>query len=180
MWDVLLGLAFQQTVVFNLKLKFKFKSFQVPLCPVRTKSHCVKVDPWHSIKLLKPVYHSQTHCGLKLSSKMQAGTLLDHSLVRSDKLQHKTMEKRIDICLVGVWKWFWAKSFIQSFWRSSRTELCHFLWRPALPPAWGWDITRFKSRFLFSIKEKFCGSLQASVVSRTFKSQYCEFCFTEF
>ena len=97
---------------------------------MRTKSHCVKVDPWHSIKLLKPVYHSQTHCGLKLSSKMQAGTLLDHSLVRSDKLQHKTMEKIIDICLAGVWKWFWAKSFIQSFWRSSRTELCHFLWRP--------------------------------------------------
>ena len=123
---------------------------------MRTKSHCVKVDPWHSIKLLKPVYHSQTHCGLKLSSKMQAGTLLDHSLVRSDKLQHKTMEKRIDICLVGVWKWFGAKSFIQSFWRSSRTELCHFLWRPALPPAWGWeDTSRFKSHFLFRSRKSF-------------------------
>ena len=64
------------------------------------------------------------------------------------------MEKIIVIFLVGVWKWFGAKSFIQSFWRSSRTELCHFLWRPALP-AWGWDITRFKSHFLFRSRKSF-------------------------
>ena len=134
---------------------------------MRTKSHCVKVDPWHSIKLLKPVYHSQTHCGLKLSSKMQAGTLLDHSLVRSDKLQHKTMEKKKRYLSCRSLKVVLGKIIHTKF----LTQFSNWALPLSLTPRTAclrMGYNQIQVSFPFSIKEKFCGSLQASVVSSTF------------